>query len=599
MATKGTAITDPELQSRMEEAYQKLVDSLEERKNRFFDPTYLAAAQAFSQPTKTGSAFEALGNVAGAVGKSQEEESKREFDLNKAKFDINKELLALNQQQKRQEIGIQALRGGAPTTAPAAPAADSVGALPGQPPAEGGALTSAVGPVPTQGIKQGPLSVEGNLPQMQPTKVAGTPQPELVTTPPPPSLPAPAATKPAGALPSPTSLSPIGLTPEGERIAQVAYGDGLPWADAVKRGMEHQTSMQNRINDEERLRIEREKLADSINKTKQDRYKVVGKAIVDTSNGKPIFYQGSDSINLDGKNVPANEADTSQYLQALFEGDAQKAKALKQQMLGKTAGATPVETTEARETRKAEEAKQRDIEKAVQIEKFKEEDKRQRELIEKAPKYEAQKDNAKTAIEILNDKDVQKALGPLAGPGIAKAIGTMVSGGVKVGSYNVALANFDEALINIKASPETIVKINALRSTLSREELINAQTYLKGEGSVTNMERGIVQELGGMVNKDPASALLFKVQMAYAQAAVNDRYVKSFEAWHEKNPTGTIADFNRTSSAYKQIRADYLDDLEQIRRQIGVGPAKTAPENKATITKLRDLVKANANKVTQ
>jgi len=92
---------------------------------------------------------------------------------------------------------------------------------------------------------------------------------------------------------------------------------------------------------------------------------------------------------------------------------------------------------------------------------------------------------------------------------------------------------------------------------------------------------------------------LFKVQMAYAQAAVNERYAKSFDAWHEKNPTGTIADFNRTSSAYKQIRADYLDDLEKIRRQIGVGTAQTAPENKATITKLRDLVKANANKVTQ
>jgi len=597
MANKSTAITDPELQSRMEEAYQKLVDSLEERKNRFFDPTYLAAAQAFSQPTKTGSAFEALGNVAGAVGKSQEEESKREFDLNKAKFDINKELLALNQQKKRQEIGIQALRGGAPTTAPAAPAADSIGALPGQPPAGGGALTSPTFGNQT-GIKEGPLMVGESLPQMPPLKAAGTPQPELVTTPP-PSLPAPAATKPAGALPSPTSLSPIGLTPEGERIAQVAYGEGLPWADAVKRGMEHQTSMQNRINDEERLRIEREKLADSINKTKQDRYKVVGRAIVDTSNGKPIFYQGSDSINLDGKNVPANEFQTSEYLKSLFDGDTERANALKQQMLGKTAGATPVETTEEKEARKAEEAKQRDIQKAVQIEKFKEEDKRQRELQDNIKKYEAQKDNAKTAIDILNEKDVQDALGPLAGPGVAKAIGTIISGGVKVGSYNVALANFDEALVKLNASPATQVKIDALRTAIRREELINAQTYLKGEGTVTNMERGIVQEIGGMVNKDPAAALLFKVQMAYAQAAVNERYAKSFDAWHEKNPTGTIADFNRTSSAYKQIRADYLDDLEKIRRQIGVGPAKTAPENKATITKLRDLVKANANKVTQ
>jgi len=39
MATKSAALTDPEHQARLEEAYQKLVDSLDERKNRVFDPT--------------------------------------------------------------------------------------------------------------------------------------------------------------------------------------------------------------------------------------------------------------------------------------------------------------------------------------------------------------------------------------------------------------------------------------------------------------------------------------------------------------------------------------------------------------------------------
>jgi hypothetical protein len=111
------------------------------------------------------------------------------------------------------------------------------------------------------------------------------------------------------------------------------------------------------------------------------------------------------------------------------------------------------------------------------------------------------------------------------------------------------------------------------------------------------MERGLVQEIGGMVNKDPAAALLFKIQLSYAQAAVNERYARSFEAWHDKNPTGTVADFNR-SSTYQKIRSDYLGDLESVRKDIGVVPATPAPENKSTMTKLRELVKSTANKVT-
>jgi hypothetical protein len=57
-----------------------------------------------------------------------------------------------------------------------------------------------------------------------------------------------------------------------------------------------------------------------------------------------------------------------------------------------------------------------------------------------------------------------------------------------------------------------------------------------------------------------------------------------------------ISDFNR-SGTYSQIRKDYLNDLEGIRKQIGVGPSKAPAENKAVLTKLRDLVKSNANKV--
>lgn len=54
-----------------QDALKKLTESLDQRKNRFFEPTLLAAAQGFMQPG-TSNFFDSLGNVAGNIAKSQE-----------------------------------------------------------------------------------------------------------------------------------------------------------------------------------------------------------------------------------------------------------------------------------------------------------------------------------------------------------------------------------------------------------------------------------------------------------------------------------------------------------------------------------------------
>ena len=630
MATKSAALTDPDYQARLEEAYQKLVESLDQRKNRLFDPTWMAAAQAFLTPSQTGSAFEAFGRVAGAVSKSQEEEARRDIDLNKAKFDINKELLTIEQQRKNQAEGLAVLRGEAPTSQPATP--EPAGALPGPQPANG-ALTSAIVP----GITSRPLEVgaQGELPEFKPPKNESEPRPDFVTKPyQPPPLAAPSQASPPAPLSAPpqAQVSPaqekriLGMTKQGRDIAELAFRQGVPIQEAIDRGVKFDTAVQNQINEEEKLRIEREKLKisqgelgvkeqnlviardeakikqgqleNAIEGTTQGNYKVVGSALVDLRTGKPVYISGGTTLKIGNGTYKANPDQADAFVNASRTGDTETVQRIGSEVMGLTGGpgVLPVKSEEQKEEEKANRDAKRDAEKSANIKKLEEEDKKQRELISKIPKFESQRDNATTAIQILGDKEVQKVLGPLAGPGVVKAVGTIISGGLRVGSYNVALANFDEALINIKASPATRVKIDALRTAVRTEELINAQTYLKGDGPITNMERGLVQEMGGMVNKDPAAALLFKIQLSYAQAAVNERYAKSFEVWHDKNPTGTVADFNR-SSTYQKIRSDYLVDLESIRKDIGVVPATAAPENKSAATRLRELVKSNANKL--
>ena len=78
MSTKADSVFAPgqdpaslEANRAYQDALKKLTESLDQRKNRFFDPTYLAAAQGFLEPGSPDF-FESLGRVAGNIGKAQE-----------------------------------------------------------------------------------------------------------------------------------------------------------------------------------------------------------------------------------------------------------------------------------------------------------------------------------------------------------------------------------------------------------------------------------------------------------------------------------------------------------------------------------------------
>ena len=64
-----------------QDALARLSQSLDTRKNRFFDPVWLAAAQGFLAPTQTGGFGESLGNVAKNVSAAQELDLKQEQEI--------------------------------------------------------------------------------------------------------------------------------------------------------------------------------------------------------------------------------------------------------------------------------------------------------------------------------------------------------------------------------------------------------------------------------------------------------------------------------------------------------------------------------------
>jgi hypothetical protein len=108
-----------------QEALQRLTSSLDQRKNRFFDPRWLAAAQAFLTPSQTGSGFEALGRVAGAVSQAQEGMLKEEQDIAKLMTDVAGQRLGMERQRQLYKMYEE----GEPQTAGAPAGAPAEGAL--------------------------------------------------------------------------------------------------------------------------------------------------------------------------------------------------------------------------------------------------------------------------------------------------------------------------------------------------------------------------------------------------------------------------------------------------------------------------------------
>jgi len=139
-----------------QDALAKLTQSLDQRKNRFFEPTLLAAAQGFLQPG-TSNFFDSLGNVAGNIAKSQEAQIAEDQAIAQQRLELAGRGVELQRQKGkdamfRSAFGEQPAPVGGLSAAAQSPAAAS-GALPSGGQGATGALAQATpiaGPRGTQ-----------------------------------------------------------------------------------------------------------------------------------------------------------------------------------------------------------------------------------------------------------------------------------------------------------------------------------------------------------------------------------------------------------------------------------------------------------------
>jgi len=117
-----------------QDALKRLTASLDQRKNRFFDPVLLAAAKGFLDPGSSNF-FDSLGRVAGNVSEAQERKIKEDQDIAAQKLSLAGQGIELQRLKARDAELARYLGGGEPAGGalpgrPAAPGATPAGALP-------------------------------------------------------------------------------------------------------------------------------------------------------------------------------------------------------------------------------------------------------------------------------------------------------------------------------------------------------------------------------------------------------------------------------------------------------------------------------------
>lgn len=146
---------DMQANEEYQQALQRMLASLDARKNRMFDPTMLAMAQGFLAPTKTGSFGESLGSAVGNLRAAQEEEDKFERDLAQQRLALAGQGLNVQRQKARERAFESMMR---PT--PSGGAGEPSEAVPGAP----------AGPVAPMGAPAGAGEVAGRVAQASPER---------------------------------------------------------------------------------------------------------------------------------------------------------------------------------------------------------------------------------------------------------------------------------------------------------------------------------------------------------------------------------------------------------------------------------------------
>ena len=525
-----------EANRRYQEALAKLTSSLDNRKNRFFDPTMLAMAEGFLSPTQTGGFGESLGKVAGKLGPAEAAALKEEQELAQQRLAVAGQGVELQRMKARDAELAKYLN---PT--PAGPVAG---------PQAGAVAGPQAGPLSTpsaEGVGVTPLGpLSQAAPQAEGPKVVGAPQ---------------------GALAALEANKPPGF--EGVQGIQTMppNPDFMTARDYVRL---------NRTN-------KSKSVADLIKEGQEinaKRFRDREGGVQDLATG--MFYQfptgKTEEIQIYGyPGTHSVDARTAARLSLLAaNNDPAYHDLAKQVMEGprkrsdtKDDGATPPTQRKSKQELAVEQ---------------KEAETRAGKLGEEAAKKEAAVGetvstarrvygNATRVADLVNQSPTY--FGIFARPGITAAIGNLVKEGIQTPSGTLNIAGFENSMRQMMpgVTQKDLDNVTKAATELAELELAFTRLYLAQQGAVTEGERKIVRAIPGTTSSSP-EVLRTRMELLKSRSQYDIDVADAFRQWQDKNPGRSYLEFERKSDLYKDIKKDFEEETERI-----FGGIKAVPTN--------------------
>lgn len=157
------------------------------------------------------------------------------------------------------------------------------------------------------------------------------------------------------------------------------------------------------------------------------------------------------------------------------------------------------------------------------------------------------------------------AFGVLQRPGVVTAVLGAAEQGANVGNLGaIGIAGISDAVR--KAMPgATQADIDAAQKATREFALMQlnaAKIYLKGQGAVSDAERGLIRELAGSIKNSPQAIRDF-LKWNEIRADFDKKNGAAYKEFNRKNPNVSFERY-KESPEYEQLKADYESKLNQF-----------------------------------
>lgn len=520
-----------EANRRYQEALAKLTESLDSRKNRFFDPTMLAAAQGFLAPTQTGGFGESLGNVAGKLGPAEAAAAKEEQDLAQQKFAVAGQGLELQRLKARDaELGKYLNPQGA------APAAPPQGPLAGPQAA------------PVAGPQAGPLS-GGALPSAAPAE-APAPGGGPLSAGPAPAAPAPAKSAvvgaPQGALTAMESNKPPGY--EGVEGIQVA-----PPNPNFMTGRDYV-----RLNRFDKTKSPGDLIKEG-QEIEQKRYRDKEGGVLDLATGKFYQYPTGKTEEIQIYGYPGThkvDARTAAKLSMLAANDDPAYHDLAKRVVQGPRKAGPAKEGDQPNRLKSQQELELETEKNKKMQSAQVESE-----IESRKDFNQRKKDADDTITTANvfrrfatDPNSKAMFGILNNDKVSSGVATLVRDGIGLPGFTVGTKAIEDVMRNAGLNAADQAKYRTFLMYATQMQLQQSK-YMKG--AVSDFEQKLMAN-AGITGQDTPETIRMKADLMTRRAQFDRRVAKVFK------DSKMTADEFLDSDKYNEMRDKYNEDLADL-----------------------------------